>query len=207
LAGDSVGVVQITGGAGKDLIEREGGANGDDTAVAYVTYSVTTEGHSLTTDYDEITGFEIGDATDSSDLLDFDDGAIADGLTSVDFDVIKSHSMTDGVVSFDDADTYGTALVIDEDNLADVVGGVFLSQPNRCKSKSRMLKAQYDLIPHKDDPFRYKELKARGLVDENGFVAMGVQNALALIKAEEEKPKWQRKVIDFSRYLKKKLGE
>ncbi len=34
---------------------------------------------------------------------------------------------------------------------------------------------------------------------------MGVQNALALIKAEEEKPKWQRKVIDFSRYLKKKL--
>jgi hypothetical protein len=34
----------------------------------------------------------------------------------------------------------------------------------------------------------------------------GVQNALALIKAEEEKPKWQRKVIDFSRYLKKKLG-
>jgi len=47
---------------------------------------------------------------------------------------------------------------------------------------------QYDLIPQKDDPYRYKELKARGLVDENGFVAMGVQNALAMIKAEEEKP-------------------
>jgi hypothetical protein len=31
----------------------------------------------------------------------------------------------------------------------------------------------------------------------NGFVAMGVQNALAMIKAEEEKPKWQRKIIDL----------
>jgi hypothetical protein len=69
----------------------------------------------------------------------------------------------------------------------------------------RMLKAQYDLIPH--DPYRYKELKARGLVDENGFVAMGVQNALAMIKAEEEKPKWQRKVIDLAWYVKKKLGK
>jgi hypothetical protein len=65
-----------------------------------------------------------------------------------------------------------------------------------------MFKAQYDLIPHKDDPFRYKELKVRGLVDENGMVAMGVQNALALIKAEEEKPKWQRKVLDFSRFAR-----
>jgi putative methionine-R-sulfoxide reductase with GAF domain len=62
------------------------------------------------------------------------------------------------------------------------------------KEQVRMLKSQYDLIPHKDDPYRYKELKARGLVDENGFVAMGVQNALAMIKAEEEKPKWQGKV-------------
>jgi hypothetical protein len=44
-------------------------------------------------------------------------------------------------------------------------------------------------------------------VDENGFVAMGVQNALAMIKAEEEKPKWQGKVIDFASYLKKKLGK
>jgi len=80
-------------------------------------------------------------------------------------------------------------------------------KPLPVEEQSRMLKAQYDLILHKDDPFRYKELKARGLVDENGFVAMGVQNALAMIKAEEEKPKWQRKIIDFSRYLKKKLGE
>ena len=71
----------------------------------------------------------------------------------------------------------------------------------------RMLKAQYDLIPHKDDPYRYKELKARGLVDENGFVAMGVQNALAMIRAEEAKPKWQGKIIDFAWYLKKKLGK
>jgi hypothetical protein len=39
-------------------------------------------------------------------------------------------------------------------------------------------------------------------VDENGFVAMGVQNALAMIKAEEERPKWQGKVIDFASYLK-----
>jgi hypothetical protein len=80
-------------------------------------------------------------------------------------------------------------------------------KPLPVEEQSRMLKVQYDLIPHKDDPYRYKELKARGLVDENGFVAMGVQNALAMIKAEEEKPKWQRKVIDFSRYLKKKLEE
>jgi hypothetical protein len=78
-------------------------------------------------------------------------------------------------------------------------------KPLPVEEQVRMLKAQYDLIPH--DPYRYKELKVRGLVDENGFVAMGVQNALAMIKAEEERPKWQGKVIDFSRYVKKKLGK
>jgi hypothetical protein len=80
-------------------------------------------------------------------------------------------------------------------------------KPLPVEEQVRMLKAQYDLIPHKDDPYRYKELKARGLVDENGFVAMGVQNALAMIRAEEEKPKWERKIIDLSWYLKKKLGK
>ena len=80
-------------------------------------------------------------------------------------------------------------------------------KPLPVEEQVRMLKAQYDLIPHKDDPYRYKELKARGLVDENGFVPMGVQNALAMIKAEEEKPKWQGKIIDFAGYLKKKLGK
>jgi len=43
-------------------------------------------------------------------------------------------------------------------------------------------------------------------VDENGFVAMSVQNALAMIRAEEEKPKWRGRVIDFAWYVRKKLG-
>lgn len=73
-------------------------------------------------------------------------------------------------------------------------------KPLPVAEQSRMLKAQYDLIPHKDGPYRYKELKARGLVDENGFVAMGVQNALALIEAEEESTR-PGKIVEFARCL------
>ncbi len=39
-----------------------------------------------------------------------------------DFGIIKSHSVTSGIVSFDDVADYSTALVINASNLADVVG-------------------------------------------------------------------------------------
>jgi hypothetical protein len=119
--------ITITAGRGKDLIDVTK-VNGDDgvNLLSNATF-VVDAGDSNVTTYDEITGFDIG-ATDGlvfllSDTLDFtgnsDLGTLA---TSTDFGSIRSHTITTGVASFDDAATYTTALVIDESNLADVVG-------------------------------------------------------------------------------------
>ena len=58
-----------------------------------------------------------------SDTLDFTGTtANSDFTQSVNSGVIKSHSISGGIVSFDDTDTYDTALVIDSSNLSDVLG-------------------------------------------------------------------------------------
>ena len=73
--------------------------------------------------YDTITGFDLATATLLSDELDFEGTAAVGSFTShSDFGTIASHSVSTGVATFDDAAGFATALVIDEDNLADVVG-------------------------------------------------------------------------------------
>ena len=53
------------------------------------------------------------------------------------------------------------------------------------EAQSKLLKAQYALIPNRRDPYRHEELKHRGLVTADGIVPMGVKEALALIEREE----------------------
>lgn len=53
------------------------------------------------------------------------------------------------------------------------------------EAQSKLLKAQYALIPNRRDPYRHEELKRRGLVTADGIVPMGVKEALAQIEREE----------------------
>jgi len=58
------------------------------------------------------------------DKLDLDGTAIAADTTGVDgavnFGIIRSHAIDKGMISFDDVDTYGTALTLTAGNLASV---------------------------------------------------------------------------------------
>jgi len=113
--------ITITGGAGADTITVTKTAN-DDTAQSVATY-VFNNGDSTTSSYDTITGFDVSDGTEYSDGLDFAGvGAVTDFTNTVDYGTIKSHSLTAGVVTFDDAAAFSTALVISSTNLDDVLG-------------------------------------------------------------------------------------
>ena len=115
--------ITVTGGSGQDSITKVG-TNAVDTIglVGMVTFEFAA-GDSDTVNYDTITGFDLATATLLSDELDFEGTAAIGSFTSHgDFGTIQSHSVTAGVATFDDAAGFAAALVIDEDNLADVVG-------------------------------------------------------------------------------------
>ena len=115
--------ITIDAGTGKDTITITK-VNGDDgTTILSGALFTVDAGDSNTTAYDEITGFDIGSASTVSDTLDFTGtSAVGTLATSTDFGSVRSHTITTGVAQFDDAATYTSALVIDADNLADVVG-------------------------------------------------------------------------------------
>ena len=79
-------------------------------------------GQSSVTAHDTITGFLEADGTDMSDGINLTGAAIGTLGSSTDFGTIKSHDISNGVASFDDAGVYATALNITSANLADVVG-------------------------------------------------------------------------------------
>jgi len=75
--------------------------------------------------HDKITGFDAGISNGSkvSDLLDFaGTGAVSTFSNTNDYGVIKSHSITTGLVKFDDAGSYTEELIIGAGNVADVIG-------------------------------------------------------------------------------------
>lgn len=112
--------ISITGGTGVDTITKVGVNCTTATSTAVF---VMAAGDSTTTAYDKITGFDVADGTNLSDVLDFSGvGAVGTLATSTDFGTILSHSITAGVALFDDAAVYATPLVINSTNLADVVG-------------------------------------------------------------------------------------
>lgn len=122
LASTAGQAITITGGTGADLITKVGT---NSTTVTSVAKYVMASGDSGTTTstYDQITGFDVADGTNLSDVLDFaGTGAVGTLATSTDFGAILSHSLTGGVALFDDAATYAAAVVVNASNLADVVG-------------------------------------------------------------------------------------
>jgi len=112
--------ISITAGAGQDSITKVGTNADAATGVAHFNFAA---GDSSTTAWDSITGFDMATATTFSDGLNFEGTAAVSAFTATeDFGTIKSHSVTAGVVTFDDVADYSTALVINATNLADVVG-------------------------------------------------------------------------------------
>ena len=110
----------INAGTGADVITKVG-INGTG-ATAFASF-VVDAGDSTTTAWDSITGFDLGDATDMADGIDFSGtAAIGTVATAVNFGTIMSSNTVAGVATFDDIESYTTALVINSTNLADVVG-------------------------------------------------------------------------------------
>jgi len=117
--------ITITGGTGADNITLSG-INGDVVAAAAAVMVVASGDSGVTVGtWDKITGISLGaEGTGTiADRIDFaGTGAVATIATSTDFGTILSHSLTNGVATFDDAAVHATALVISATNLADVVG-------------------------------------------------------------------------------------
>jgi hypothetical protein len=113
----------ITGGAGADTISKTG-TNGND---AETTNSfVFANGDSVIGGFDKITGYDITATGDMADELDFvGTAAVGTLASSTDASVIKSHAISNGVATFDDAGTHSTALIISSASLADV--GTYLA--------------------------------------------------------------------------------
>jgi hypothetical protein len=110
----------ITPGAGTDTITmtKDNGVLTTGSAHIVVGY-----GDSIFGAHDKITGFDIADGTDIGDKVDFGGtGAVAASLTANDFGAIKSSSLTTGVATFDDSESFVQKLLINETNVADVMG-------------------------------------------------------------------------------------
>ena len=117
-ANTTVQAFVITGGKGKDTIDLDGDRGTGATASAEY---VINAGDSNVDSYDVIKNF-FAAGTDYNDKINFEgSAAVTDFSNSTDAGVIASHSVSSGIVSFDDAANYATKLVIDEGNLDDVL--------------------------------------------------------------------------------------
>lgn len=129
LDGDDI----LIGGAGSDILyggkgadELQGGGNQDTFSFEYGDSVLTITGvvdDGVISGYDTITDFETGNGTDLSEIIDIGEEEVAIIAGDGDFDganstltingsTIKSHSITDGIITFDDEDTFGEALEI-----------------------------------------------------------------------------------------------
>ncbi len=118
LSGSS-GAETLTGGNGKDLYI---GGLGKDSLRLGEKIAVTdtikiADGDSLVSSYDIVSGFElgVGFSNETTDKLDLSSTAIAANIAAVDgvnAGVIKSHAITSGIISFDDADSFSSALTL-----------------------------------------------------------------------------------------------
>jgi Ca2+-binding RTX toxin-like protein len=108
----------VIGGLGKDNIVL--------TELTAATDTVTiVAGDSKLTSYDVVTGFALGNGSETTeaDSLDLDSINIADNTANINganAGIIKSHSISNGIISFDDSDSYASALVLTAANLTNV---------------------------------------------------------------------------------------
>lgn len=113
--------VSIDAGTGADTITKVG--TNDDSALGTTNF-VVQDGDSKADGYDVITGFDLGTATLFSDSLDFDTANVQGntaGTDGTDSGTIKSHAITNGIITFDDVDTFAAAVTINSSNLSSVL--------------------------------------------------------------------------------------
>lgn len=118
------GNIVVNGGTGADTITVS--HTNDTTATALISFKVV-DGDSTAAARDKITGFLKANGTDRSDVLDFDTANVAAntaGTNGTDSGTIKSHAIASGIITFDDIDSFTTALTVNEANLADVLSYV-----------------------------------------------------------------------------------
>ncbi|GAB6140770.1 hypothetical protein JCM14076_14990 [Methylosoma difficile] len=124
-AGDDM----LTGGNGTDIYNPGSGKdtlNLAETTAATDTVKIAT-GNSLVGSFDVINGFQKGLSVSSSagvDKLDLQSTTVAAntvGTNGSDAGVIKSHAISNGLITFDDVDTYASALGIGAGNLTNVL--------------------------------------------------------------------------------------
>jgi len=129
----------LLGGDGNDTLN---GGEGEDRLIGGIgkdTYTLTeataatdtlriTAGDSLISSFDVVNGFKLGSGaivTTGVDKLDLDYAIIGGNVTAadgIDSGIIRSHSIANGKISFDDIDGYTTSLVLTATNLTDVYG-------------------------------------------------------------------------------------
>lgn len=122
LAVTGTNAVTINAGLGADTITTVH-VNAGAASLGNITY-VIADGDSLAASRDKITGFDLGTAGLIADTLDLEGTptVTADGAANgTDAGSLKSHSITSGIVTFDDVDTFATAVVINQANLADAL--------------------------------------------------------------------------------------
>jgi hypothetical protein len=120
----ATGSISVTGGTGADTISATTlRADEDGDVAGAVIYNIAS-GDSTTTAYDVITGFDIGTAAKVSDSLNLDSTTVVANTAATDgtnSGTILSHSITSGIITFDDNNTFTTAVVVNATNLADVL--------------------------------------------------------------------------------------
>jgi hypothetical protein len=112
----------LTGGEGADNLT---GGLGKDTYYLAETTAATdiihiAAGDSLVASFDVVNGFQLG--VDQLDLANTTIAANDNGKNGTDSGLIKSHSISNGIISFDDINNYATSLTITSTNLTDVFG-------------------------------------------------------------------------------------
>jgi hypothetical protein len=111
----------ITPGTGADTVTLTNAGNG--TSTLSNQHFVIADGDSTVAARDTITGFTLGDGTDMADVLDISTTTLQGntaGTDGTDSGTIKSHAIATGIITFDDVNTFATALVINAGNLSDV---------------------------------------------------------------------------------------
>jgi len=88
---------------------------------------LVTDGDSVLGGRDKVTGFMAGDGIDFGDVLDFGtatQSTTSTGTNGTDSGSIKSHAVAEGIITFDDVDTYAAAITVDTNNLSNVLAYV-----------------------------------------------------------------------------------
>jgi len=126
VSNNTAGGIAIDAGTGKDTITKSAGTNSATDALGITTYTVQ-DGDSLAASFDTITGYDLGTGAIMADTLNFDGTGVTGntaGTNGADNGTLKSHAITSGIITFDDVDTFATAVTINSANLSDALAYV-----------------------------------------------------------------------------------